>query len=196
MEGERWEPATQVPGKPPCAAKPYSSPMSAVHPAPLPLHALLQRYQRNGAYADCYCIELPAPVSHEAFVAAFYTTPVFKLERLLLHWLLKKPSTDAEARTLAAGARDAFAAWTVEARAPDQLLMCDVAGRTRSWLMTERAAQGTRLFFGSAVVPRVDRATGRSQMGAGFHALLGFHKLYSRVLLRSAARRLPLEAVS
>lgn len=165
--------------------------MPSVCPAPLPDDALLQRYRRGG-YADCYCIDLPAAVSHQAFVSAFYTTPLFKLERALLKLALKRPSTDAEARGLAAGGLDAFAAWTVEARAPDQLLMCDVAGRTRSWLMVAPLPDrpGSRLYFGSAVVPRVDKASGRARMGAGFHALLGFHKLYSRALLASAARAL------
>jgi hypothetical protein len=166
--------------------------MPTACPAPLPPEALLQRYSRSGAYADCYTLDLPAAVSHEAFVAAFYTTRLFKLERLLLGWLARRPSTDAEARALAAGQRDAFAAWTVEAREPQQLLMCDMAGRTRSWLMAAPASAGggTRLFFGSAVVPRVDRATGQASMGAVFHALLGFHRLYSRALLQAAARRL------
>jgi hypothetical protein len=43
---------------------------------------------------------------------------------------------------------------------------------------------GTRLFFGSAVVP--DR---HGRMGAGFSALLWFHKIYSVALLRAARAR-------
>ena len=117
-------------------------------------------------------------------------TAVFKLERLILKWLVARPSTDAEARQLAQGSRDAFAAWTVEARTADQLLLGDFSGRTKSWLMVTaiEGAAGTRLYFGSAVVP-----TGRpGQRGVGFvfTALLGFHRLYSRILLRSAAARL------
>ncbi|NJN00825.1 MAG: hypothetical protein HC793_04460 [Aquincola sp.] len=50
--------------------------------------------------------------------------------------------------------------------------------------------QPTRLFFGSAVVPRVDAQSGRRRMGVVFHALLGFHKLYSRALLSAAVSRL------
>jgi hypothetical protein len=164
--------------------------MPTVRPAPLPADALLQAYRRSGAYADCYSLDLPREASHEAFVTAFYTTPVFKLERLVLSALLRRPSTDSQVRELAAGRRDSFAAWTVEGRAPRQLLLSDLHGRTRSWLMTDEVAGGTRLFFGSAVVPVRDRAGGPPRMGMAFHALLGFHRLYSRALLAAAARRL------
>lgn len=149
--------------------------------ADLPEDALLQRYREQGAYTDCFAVDVPGQVAHAAFVEAFYTTAVFKLERLLLALFVARPSRDAEARELAIGRRQQFAAWSVEGRAPDQLLMCDYAGSTRSWLMASPAGQGTRLYFGSAVV--------RSRQGGVFRALLGFHKLYSRVLLRAAASR-------
>jgi hypothetical protein len=48
----------------------------------------------------------------------------------------------------------------------------------------------TRLYFGSAVVPKVDRASGRASFGIAFHMLSGFHRIYSRALLRSARSRL------
>jgi len=133
--------------------------------------------------------ELPRAVTQAAFVEAFYTTWLFKLERLLLRWFVARPSTDAQARELAKGAREDFAAWDVERRDHEQLLMCDMAARTRSWLMTEPSDAGTRLYFGSAVVPNVG-ADGTPRMGAVFRLLLGFHKLYSRLLLGAAARRL------
>ncbi len=150
--------------------------------ADLPQDALLQRYRAQGAYTDCFAIDVPGQVGHDAFVEAFYTTAVFKLERLLLALFAARPSRDTEARELASGQRQQFAAWSVEGRAPGQLLMCDYAGSTRSWLMAAPAGQGTRLYFGSAVV--------RSRQGGVFRALLGFHKLYSRILLRAAASRL------
>ncbi|KQV54639.1 hypothetical protein ASE26_02085 [Duganella sp. Root198D2] len=142
---------------------------------------MLQRYREQGAYTDCFAIDVPGQVPHAAFVEAFYTSAVFKLERLLLALFVARPSRDAEARELASGQRQQFAAWSVEGRAPGQLLMCDYAGSTRSWLMALPAGQGTRLYFGSAVV--------RSRQGGVFRALLGFHKLYSRILLRAAASR-------
>lgn len=164
----------------------------------MPSEALLNRYSEGGAYADCLVTEIARTVAHAAYVEAFYTTPVFKLERLVLRWLVSRPSTDHEARQLAQGMRETFAAWTVEARAADQLLLADFSGRTKSWLMTEPAGgSATRLYFGSAVVPGnrgrdpVSAAGGQKRgLGFAFTALLGFHKLYSRVLLKSASARL------
>lgn len=166
--------------------------MPDVQPCPLPANALLTTYADAGAYTDCFTTDIPRTVSHAEFVEAFYTGRLFKLERLLLRVLLSKPSTDLQARQLAAGELNEFAAWRVEARAEDQLLMCAIDGRTRSWLMVSAAEVpgGTRLYFGSAVVPSRNASTGKSEMGFVFKALLGFHKLYSRALLSAAARRL------
>lgn len=162
--------------------------MNPVKPCALPAHALLQHYTRNGAYTDCYVADLAMTVTHAQYVEAFYTTGVFKLERLILRWAVKRPSSDAQARQLAAGSLYQFAAWGVEERTADQLLMCDLFGRTRSWLMSEPQDSGTRLYFGSAVVPAKSAAPG--QLGFPHSALLGFHRLYSRVLLGAARRRL------
>lgn len=168
--------------------------MSSIHAAPLPDHALLAGYTRAGAYTDCYATDVARHVSHAEFVTAFYTTPTFKLERLILKWAIAKPSTDAQAAQLAKGDIDAFAAWRVEQRGEDQLLLSDLYGRTKSWLMvaSSGAANGasTRLYFGSAVVPRMDKETGKPTLGRGFAALLGFHRIYSRVLLGAARSRL------
>lgn len=167
--------------------------MPTIHSCNLPAEALLARYAKSGAYTDCYVAGIAANVSHEEFVEAFYTTAAFKLERLILRLLVSFPSTDAEARQLAQGKRDSFAAWSVEARATNQLLLSDFRGRTRSWLMVSSpgtGVPGTRLFFGSAVVPGRGAGTGRTGPGFAFTALLGIHRLYSRILLRSAISRL------
>lgn len=168
--------------------------MPGIRPCALPDGALLLRYAGSGGYADCYVTETTETVSHAQFVECFYTTAVFKLERLILRLLASRPSTDAQASQLANGTLDSFAAWSVESRAPNQLLLTDFSGRTRSWLMVaapDRAGStGTRLFFGSAVVPVRSQATDRRRLGPLFGALLGFHKLYSRVLLAAARSRL------
>ena len=164
--------------------------MTRVYPFPLPPGALLAAYARSGAYTDCYAADLAASVSQAQFIEAFYTGGVFKLERALIRLFLSRASTDAQARQLARGEIGEFAAWRVEEQTTTQLLMCDLAGRTRSWLMVEPGVAGTRLFFGSAVVPSVDRTTGERRMGFLFKALLGFHKVYSCVLLSSACSRL------
>jgi len=173
--------------------------MTRIQPCPLPPDALLLPYADGGGYVDCYSCEIEGHLSHAQFVAAFYTTPLFKLERLILRFALNRPSTDAQAAQLGRGEASEFAAWSVEARAPDQLLLCDLAGRTRSWLMsTPVGATGdsTRLLFGSAVVPLRDARSGASRMGWSFRTLLGFHKLYSRALLGAARRRLRQAAAS
>lgn len=157
----------------------------------LPQGALLREYLQDGMYADCYRTSVTGRVSHAEYVEAFYTTAVFRLERLLLGWFASRPSTDVDAAGLASGARDAFAAWRVESRDMDQVLLADFTGRTRSWLMVAAGeGGGTTLFFGSAVVPARSRRTGEATLGVAFRFLLGLHKLYSRVLLRAAKARL------
>lgn len=157
--------------------------MLSVRSAPLPRDALLASYSSSGAYTDCYSVRLDRPASLCDFMAAFYTTRIFKLERWLLASILRIPSSDDEAKSLARGDVMRFSAWKVEARQADQAVLA--AGRTRSWLMVAPSGQRTTLFFGSAIVPRR-----RGGLGWQFTILMGFHKLYSRILLRAAARRL------
>lgn len=168
--------------------------MATIGPCGIPEGALLGRYRDGGAYADCYATDVARLVTHAEYVAAFYTTWIFKLERLILAWLVSRPSTDEQASALAAGKLDSFAAWSVESRGTDQILLTDFRGRTRSWLMvakiTHNGAPGTRLYFGSAVVPVVDGPSSQAKLGFFYRALLGFHKLYSRVLLHAARSRL------
>ena len=164
--------------------------MSSVVPCEVPDSTLLAGCATAGAYVDCYSTTVVFQASQSQFVEAFYTSWLFKVERLLLRVVLSRGATDAQALQLATGETAAFAAWSVEDRRPDQLLLADFTGRTKSWLMTRPAQTGTRLFFGSAVVPRrASRAPG-SGLGFAFSALLGFHKVYSHLLLQAASRRL------
>lgn len=145
----------------------------------------------RGAFADAYALQVPRAVSLAEFVEAFYTTQLFKLERSLLALLLGKPSSDAMARAVARGEGQRLAVWTVEARRADELLMHEDSGATRSWFKVQAGDGGmTTLWFGSAVVPRRRGPGGEARLGWVFHALLGFHRAYSRALLRAAARRL------
>ena len=164
--------------------------MIAVEPSKFPEGALLSRYRDSGAYTDCYVVDIDREVSQADYIRAFYTTLPFKTERLILKWVISMPSTDEEADLLAEGKTDKFAAWYVEAREANQLLLSDFRDRTRSWLMAEAADGATRLYFGSAVVPEADSETQEARMGNSFSLLLGFHRLYSRILLSSARRRL------
>ncbi|MES2905377.1 MAG: hypothetical protein V4696_14430 [Pseudomonadota bacterium] len=176
---------------------------------PIPDNALHAHYAATGGHADCYAAIIPRRardkregVSLAAFVFAFYTSPLFRLERWILAVVLGMPSTDAEARAVAVGeapfdvpgtkgcATARFAAWTFEARSDDQLVMCDYQGRTRLWFMVLRLAQdgreeGTRVYFGTAIA-----ASRGGRVPFAFRALMPFHHLYSRALLWSAVRGL------
>ena len=46
------------------------------------------------------------------------------------------------------------------------------------------------LALGTGIVPATDKNTGAKSLSLMFRALLGFHKLYSRTLLRAACSRL------
>jgi len=173
--------------------------MFAVKKVKIPDIGLLNRYRLNGAYADCFCVEVLGKVSHQAFIKAFYKTKVFKLERLILRWIVSKPSSDEQVDLLAAGKINAFAAWTVEQRCEDQLLLCDFQGKTRSWLMVEHCLSAsenstktqTRLYFGSAIVPtKKNKKTSKLSLGLSFDLLLGLHTFYSKVLLGAAKNNL------
>lgn len=165
--------------------------MTTIEDSTLPDGALLQRYrQMPGAYTDCFTGSVGRSVSAAEFIEAFYTTGLFKCERFVL-FLIGRGCTDEDARKLARGEADKFAAWTVEGRSADQLLVCDFAKLTRSWLMAVPADNGaTRLFFGSAVVPGAKDRDGNPQPTAGFRYLQPVHAFYARALLRAAARKL------
>ena len=153
----------------------------------VPEASFLGAYSRLGAYTDCYAASVPGTFGLPALVEAVYTSPLFKLERWVLAKLVKLPSTDEQARQVAMAQSSSFAAWKVEHRSENEILLN--AGRTRLWLCVadEQLAQpSTTLLFGSAVVPM--RAGGK--FGLAFHALLGFHRPYSKLLLAAAAKRI------
>ena len=104
--------------------------------------------------------------------------------------LFGKPSSDAMARAVARGEGQRLAVWTIEVRGGDELLMHEDSGATRSWFKAEASAGGTTLWFGSALVPRRRGPGGEPRFSWVFHALIGFHRWYSRALLNAAARRL------
>lgn len=165
--------------------------MPSVTDSPVPSASLLGRLAaERGAFADAYALRLPRGVTLAEFVEAFYTTRLFKLER----WLIARsgrPSSDADVRAVARGEDRRMVAWTVEARAQDELLMHEDSGFTRSWFKVEAGEGGaTKLWFGSALIPRRRGPGGEPRFGWIFHALLGFHRRYSRALLKAAARRL------
>ncbi|HCF25560.1 MAG TPA: hypothetical protein DER67_08630 [Novosphingobium sp.] len=159
--------------------------MAPVREIALPPDTLLDRYRADGGHVDCYVADLPGQIDLARLIRAFYTSPAFRPERWLLGVLLGKRADDGAVARLAAGQTERFSAWSVEARGADQILLCDYQGKTRSWLMVKPLAGGTRLHFGSAVLPTKARAARLL-----FNALLCFHGAYSRALLGSAVRSL------
>jgi hypothetical protein len=169
--------------------------VAAVQASALPPATLLHQCQAACAYADCYVTEVAGTVSQSAFVEAFYTSALIKVERAILARLAGKSSTDLDAKRLGDGTASSFAAWRVESRSADQLLLTDFTGRTKSWLMVAPAKDAaanlsTLLYFGSAVVPKARSPSGRQSMGLAFYSLLWFHRLYSRALLSAARSRI------
>jgi len=167
--------------------------VSRVEQRPVPQGSFLDALvQEQGAYADCFAVTVPAHVSFPAYIEAFYTTSVFRAERLILRLIAGRPSTDLQVRELAIGARNSFAVWTVEKRAETELLL--KAGRTLSWLRLSAPSDAnhpaTTLMFGSAVTPITDPRTGKPKLGLIFDLSLGLHLGYSRILLAMARRRL------
>ena len=160
--------------------------MSSIMRDAVPEDALLKTYrggvhpERWGGYGDCFSVTVDRTVNLAEFVFAFYTSPLFRIERRMLA-LIGAPSSDVAARALADGSAASFAVWYVGDRTATQLLMCDRYERTRSWFrVVPKGGACTLLQFGSAVVAGSGRRIG------GFRLLLGLHVLYSQLLLRAA----------
>ena len=153
--------------------------------APPAASLLAQAARPRGAYADAYRVEIAAEVGLDGYLAAFFMTPIFRTERRLLA-LAGFPSGPADVAALATGASGRFSVWEVAARRGEECLLRDVTWRTRSWFLVEPICSGTRLWFGSAVLP----AEGASRLGTASRLSLGPHRAYSRLLLAAAAARL------
>lgn len=167
--------------------------MPNVFTTELPKSALSASYQGQGAFVDCYYLDIDQDISLDKYIQAFYTTPVFKLERSLLSLATFKRTNDDDALELSLGKSDRYSIWTVEGRETNQILMRDFTGNTRSWLMVEKASDNemkTRLYFGSVVVPKGKTENGQASFGGLFHLLGKFHQVYSKALLSAAYKKL------
>jgi hypothetical protein len=170
--------------------------MFSIAREPLAEDSLLKTYrgtihpERWGKYGDCFSVSVERAVSLGEFVAAFYTSPLFRIERLILGVLAGAPSKDSEAHALGLGLGKTFAIWYMGERTATQLLMCDRYERTRSWfrVMTLNGDR-TLLQFGSAVAAVPGRESSEAP-SAMFRVLLAFHVWYSQALLHSAKRGL------
>ena len=182
--------------------------MKHIQACPNPQSSLIERYDTPGGYTDCFITTLDIEITHQQFVEAFYTSWLFKLERWFLTFTVIKPSSDKQAKELAAGNRSKFSAWSVEERIKDQILMCDFQSKTRSFLMVESVLADesnkqtannsetnsrhpkTHLYFGTAIVPTAISKEGKPKLSLFFKGLLLIHKVYARALLKAARNRL------
>ncbi|MDF3413869.1 hypothetical protein HKX54_05330 [Sulfitobacter sp. M57] len=153
----------------------------------LPPAALLAVYQgQEGAYTDCFSVQHTGEADLSAFIGAFYTTWLFRLERAVLTVALRKRIRDSDVVALAEGHATEFAVWTVESRAERQILLRDMFGKTRSFLSVAPVGDGsTELLFGSAVV-----SGGGSGSSLFMRLTTPLHQIYAKALLRQAERRL------
>ncbi|MEL7023572.1 MAG: hypothetical protein AAGL69_07455 [Pseudomonadota bacterium] len=158
----------------------------------IPNGSMLGEFARLGHFADCYLTEVSREISLEAFVRAFYSTRLFSVERWILKVVARRPSTTEDIEALAKGHTRQFAAWDVEARAENELLLCDMTGKTRSWLMVRPVndASATQLFFGSAVLGAASGNSGAPVLSPLIRITLPFHHWYSKALFGAARRAL------
>lgn len=151
----------------------------------IPAASLLAKYASDPAcYTDCFSLFHSGDIELSTFIGAFYTTRLFRAERFVLQMALGRRISDSEVQALAEGDVSEFAVWDVEARKPDEILLRDRSGRTRSWLKVDPMAKGTQLWFGSAMTPGP-----KGKIGALVHLSASAHRLYSKRLLKAAARR-------
>lgn len=161
----------------------------SVSEVPLPSGTLLQEFVDRGEYTDCFAVHVPGVVAFSEYVQSFYTTRLFKAERLILKWLVSRPSTDEEAKKVSRNEIHSFAAWNEHSRSDNQLIMMDLRQQTCSWFMLVPKTNGSQLYFGSAVMRNQETSSGK-EMKWTYRCLMGFHRLYSRALLSAAASRL------
>jgi hypothetical protein len=169
--------------------------MFAVTKVELPEDALFNTYQgglRPESWresGDCFAVSVDRVVSLAEFVFAFYTSPVFRIERLILGLLAAASSTDDQARRLAQGSETSFAVWRVGERTATQLLMCDRYERTRSLFRVLPLNEGSTLLqFGSAVASTSNPRRSTWARRSLFRLLMKFHVAYSQILLYAASR--------
>ncbi|WP_421849510.1 hypothetical protein [Oricola sp.] len=166
--------------------------MSIIQVAPLPVGSFLGPYAQDAAnYVDCYRTTVPGHIDLARFVATFFDSWIFRLERRLLAAFGQTGTSQGDVQALADGRSGGFAGWRVERRSDTQLLMSVRHDTIRTWLCIEPHpgdASRTDLYFGSAVVAVAAGPHGTKRRRRLATLLIPVHRLYSRILLRAAAR--------
>jgi hypothetical protein len=158
----------------------YTHPVEKLPQGPA-AHTLLAKHTPD-KYSDCFTITVPSRISLQQYVQAFFTCPVFRVERMLL----PVATSDSEAEAISRGTSGRFGVWSVLERTDDELLATwSVDGYSMhgaTWFrVIEVPGDATRLEFGSSVTP---------SEGLWLLPMMWFHVWYSRVLLRCTANNL------
>ena len=103
---------------------------------PLREHSLIAGQSLHERYVtNCFRNEIPKTVDLSDFIDAFYKTPLFRLERLVLSLATTGRMRDVDITALSKGQVDRISVWQVETRLDAQILLS--AGGTKSWLMVD-----------------------------------------------------------
>ena len=158
---------------------------------PRPHGALVERYASRGDYVDCFAVDVSGAVSISELVDAFFGSRAFEPERRILRALGRSSPIDSTGLTT--GTQERPAAWTVEARSANQVLLCDFLSFTRCWLMVEVSpddAARSRLYFGTAFARTRNPSAANFALRLVFSVLRPLHSAYAKILLNGAAARL------
>ncbi len=156
----------------------------------LPAHAMLSRYADGTAsYTDCFAYDYAGPVDLENFLNAFFNSWVFRLERFILKAAARVTISDEDTANFAAARSDRMGLWTAQDRDESQVLTIVGQGPIHSWWMVEPKGERTRLYFGSAIRPMTAKDGSQRMNPAAKYGGLP-HRIYARILLAVAARKL------
>jgi len=156
----------------------------------IPSSALLYGHVERGEYADAFYTDITYSADLSEYIRAFYSSRVMRVERFILKFI-GKPSSADQVEKLATGEISELAVWSVAERRKNEILLPDSYDRTCSWLMVSYPSTGkTRLHFGTGVHRMRQQGEGATSLNLFFRATIGFHLLYSKVLLRSARNQL------
>lgn len=115
--------------------------------------ALINAYASiPGGYIDSFYVDVPGEVTLSEYILAFFNTPIFRMERLVLGLIPSGRSSSQSIVDLASGSGDKMSGWKTEAREDNQLLLAAGDGPVRTWLMVQSAQtdeDSSRLYFGS-----------------------------------------------
>ncbi len=166
--------------------------MTHVEKTAIPLDSFMSAYKQiDGCSADAFRGYLEFPVTLEALITAFFGSPIFTLERLLLKSIGQANTSRSDITGLAAGTQEKFAAWKVEDRNESEVILKVGSSPIRSWLMARPDGDGkTAIYFGSAVLPQTTNRNSKPQVGSSFRFFMGVHNFYSCLLLKSTIKNL------